>query len=94
MNSLASKHTATELSCRDVRVRSCNLGCGFCSAPSKNGATQALTCIEFVPRDKMASMYGEVVWCFYFLLFGQGATISLAQIILGSDYSGSLKELQ
>ena len=29
-----------------------------------------------------------------FRLFGQDAKISLAQIILGSDYSGSVKELQ
>ena len=29
-----------------------------------------------------------------FCLFGHDAKISLAQIILGSDYSGSVKELQ
>ena len=35
-------------------------------------------------------LFGASTFC----LFGQNAKISLAQIVLGSDYSGSVKELR
>ena len=55
----------------------------------------ALTCLLFVPRDNdyyiMVSKYGEFSGTSSFCPFGQVLRVLLAQIILGSDYSGSVK---
>ena len=61
-------------------------------------ARPALTCLPFAPRDnnyyKMVSQIWEVVGTSSFCPFGNVLRVLLAQIILGSDYRGSVKELQ
>ena len=58
----------------------------------------ALTCLPFAPRDnnyyKTVSQIWEVVGTSSFCPFGNVLRVLLAQIVLGSDYSGSVKELQ
>ena len=61
-------------------------------------ARPALTWLPFAPRDnnycKMVSQIWEVVGTSSFCPFGNVLRVLLAQIVLGSDYSGSVKELQ
>ena len=53
-------------------------------------------CVGAIPTHRvyrlsdMEKLSGASTFC----LFGQGAKISLAQIILGNDYSGSVNELR
>ena len=55
-------------------------------------------CLPFAPRDnyyKMVSQIWEVVRDFSpFCPFGNVLRVLLAQIVLGSDHSGSVKELR
>ena len=54
-------------------------------------------CIYFAPRDnnyyKMVSKYGKLCRTSSFCSFGKVLRVLLAQTILGSDYSGFVKEL-
>ena len=57
-----------------------------------------VTCLPFAPCDnkyyKMVSKYGKLSGTSSFCPFGKVPRVLLVQIILGSDYSGSMKELQ
>ena len=54
----------------------------------------ALTCLPFAPRDsntKWFPKYGKLSGTSSFYPFGNVLRVLLAQIVLGSDYSGSVK---
>ena len=55
-------------------------------------------CLPFAPRDnsycKWFPKYGKLSGTSSFYPFGKVLRVLLAQIVLGSDYSGSVKELR